>query len=359
MFMNPLSLFRRNRSDTLLCGVMTLLFNATCPISMGRCRRCFYRPVPVKFPGRWVPVPWAYHDSITLCQRSGDPDHCNILMERCEGAALSFECHSVAAAATRYSLSQLANVPPDRITLLGQGVDSDELPPLRDGDILHYTVSRATKRGAAHLLWPVVLGALCSFSSRGCVLSTLGFLVTLVDGWAAGRALSTPPEPSRCPPCPRVSSTGVTSAPSQTKPAHPRADRSQCSPPLGLSFSDLAARWWSVSRRCMCDALSRLACYLSAFGAPEWFREPDGWVLDLSSTCRLQALLPPLLVGQGPSVIAFHILSRDPTMLPGAPCRFGLVACPSRSLLLRMAVAFMAVPGPSLCGDTSGAVGTG
>ncbi|CAE7211553.1 CEP2 [Symbiodinium necroappetens] len=94
----------------------------------------------VKFPGRWVPVPWAYSDSVTLCQRADAPDSCNILLERCEGTSLSFECRTVATAATRYSLAQIAQVDPGQVSLLGQGVDLEDFPPLRDGDIVHYTV---------------------------------------------------------------------------------------------------------------------------------------------------------------------------------------------------------------------------
>ena len=245
----------------------------------------------VKFPGRWVPVPWAYHNSITLCQRSGDPDHCNILLERCEGTALSFECHSVAAAATRYSLSQLANVPPDRITLLGQGVDSDDFPPLRDGDILHYTVSGATQCGGDRLPWRVMLVALCSFSSRGCILSALGILGSLADGWTAPGTFRDLPPLHGHPSCPFVSSLGVTSSSCPALRMPSRADSSHCSLQLWQPFPDTAEPWWNVSRRTMSDTLLCLACYLSAYGAPEWRKESDGWVIDLSSACRLQALL--------------------------------------------------------------------
>ena len=242
-----------------------------------------------KFPGRWVPVPWAYHDSITLCQRSEDPDHCNILLERCEGTALSFECHTVATAATRYSLSQLAHVPPEEII---SAVDSEDLPPLRDGDILHYTVSRTAHRGVGRLPWHLMLGTFCSFSSWGCIFSALSIFSSLSGSWPADSTINgTLPFRTR-PSATSGSHSGDN--PLVRWKQHVRSVEAGPRWPCQsgrASLLDGPVLWWGTPRRPMSTTLSRLACYLPAYGAPEWRREHDGWVLDLSPVCRLQALL--------------------------------------------------------------------
>ncbi|CAE7875810.1 set10 [Symbiodinium microadriaticum] len=149
----------------------------------------------VKFPGRWTPVPWAYSDSITLCQRSDDPEHCTILLERCAGLELSFVCTTVSTLATRYSLARIAQVPPEQVSLLGHSADLEEWPPLRDGDIVHYTVDVPASRGLRVSPRAVLFGAVCWLSRWGCLFTSFGLLgVPLAPGHGPLRPVSGVPE---------------------------------------------------------------------------------------------------------------------------------------------------------------------
>ena len=259
-----------------------------------------------KFPGRWVPVPWAYIDSITLCQRSTQPEYCNIILERCAGASLTCECRTVATAATRYSLAQIAQVPQEHISLLGQGVDIDDIPPLRDGDIVHYVAPADASRGNSHALHSVIVGLLCGSSRWGCFLSALGwaghlswraylpplrFGTLFAAAWRPTRDAVTPSSPCGAralnrPSAARCEDTGQLPALPPRRRRVLQEDR-RASLPL---FSDTAL-FHARGPRVQTVILARLQHYLPALGAPTWTKEADGWSLDLLPVLQLQASL--------------------------------------------------------------------
>ena len=118
-----------------------------------------------KYPGRWAPVPWAHTEHVALCQSADSPEHCNIIFETCINLHLSGECLTVSTSSSKYSLSQLTGASADSLTLLGQGVDAVDFPPLRDGDVVFYEVESETggaSRGHARTVFALLV---CGFLS--------------------------------------------------------------------------------------------------------------------------------------------------------------------------------------------------
>ena len=113
-----------------------------------------------RFPGRWVPIPWApwpppstppRPDSVHLCLCADDDSQCNIILESCTPCGthdqLDGRCFTVHQASTRESLRRAFALPSADVRLLGVPNQEDPFPPLRDGDIIHYTISGARALG--------------------------------------------------------------------------------------------------------------------------------------------------------------------------------------------------------------------
>ena len=210
-----------------------------------------------KYPGQWVPVPWAYADEVHMCLRAADPLRCNVIFEsaRTDGTVchLAKQCIEVPSYATRESLSHMLQADASRLSVLSVdfGLDGDQ--PLRDGDIVHLTdvvlpTDAATGRSgmSGALVWVacLVLGAerYGGVGAGLCALAWWGPLPSPGVWIASGSSL--PREP---PPGPGRGLTGL----------------------------------WE-----------RLACYLAAWGAPSWQRSEDGVVsANLATTFRVQAQL--------------------------------------------------------------------
>ena len=207
-----------------------------------------------------------------LCQRADDPAYRNVLLERCEGSSLSFECVTVAASASRYSIAQVAQVSPQQVRLLGQDTDSEELPPLRDGDILHYDVTPVPSSSKRPRSAIILLGAVCWLSRAGCFLALLGsrdWSATATFQFWTSAHISQALSPAR----------------TDTAVSPPVLDAQCCRCPLAPMG---AANW---GRRVMRSTLAILNCYLPAIGAPTWEKADEGWHLDMTHVMRLQAAL--------------------------------------------------------------------
>ena len=204
----------------------------------------------VKFPGRWVPVFWAHTDKIAMCPCADSPDHCNVIFEQCDNMRLSGDCITVSSSSGRFSISQMTGIPPEKLTLLGQGTDTDEFPPLRNGDVIFHEVS-GTAAHASRLSSRLLLVTLgCWFSRWACPLLLVHVGGSHAPGWDSGDA--------------------VTGQSAESVPQ---------SAPL------------QACRRMLLAVLAQLSHYLSARGAPTWERDHQGWTLDMSSVLQLQASL--------------------------------------------------------------------
>ncbi|CAE7243796.1 pol [Symbiodinium sp. KB8] len=221
----------------------------------------------VKYPGRWVPVPWAHTDRVALCQCAEASEHCNIILETCRDWNLQGECITVSTSASRYSLSQLTGFPPESLSLLGQGVDSPEFPPLRDGDTIFSEVEPVTgqaKRSVPGLALAVLL---CGASYRGRPLALIGLWWFLPDTWVL-------PESDF-------------SIALRSRPIRGQARTRTAAPALEVATvgSIKNMLYWT---------LEQLACYLPAEGSPVWTRQNEEWVCHLDEVCQLQARLHSL-----------------------------------------------------------------
>ncbi|CAE7199873.1 ABHD8 [Symbiodinium necroappetens] len=136
-----------------------------------------------KYPGRWAPVPWAHTEHVALCQSADSPDHCNIIFETCENLHLSGECLTVSTSSSKYSLSQLTGVNADSLTLLGQGVDTADFPPLRDGDVIFHDAEGETGRTCRNSARPVLAVLVCGLSKWACPVALVGSWWPLVELW--------------------------------------------------------------------------------------------------------------------------------------------------------------------------------
>ena len=223
----------------------------------------------VKYPGRWVPVPWAHTDKVALCQAADSPGHCNIIFETCQDLRLRGECITVSSSSSRYSLSQLLGVSPTSLSLLGQGVDSNELPPLRDGDTVFHGDEEEPNTAYRQYPWVIVTLTVCRFSWRACSLALAGVWSLSLDFPDSGQVRSYG-RPS--------DSFSATDGDLRTV----NVFRSAVTLPAGRTRGMLAC------------CLAQLSCYLAALGAPAWVRQGDIWQCDLTSVCDLQARLHSL-----------------------------------------------------------------
>ena len=99
-------------------------------------RQTFQGEFENRYPGTWVPVPWAYDDRPHLCQRPPNPDSLHVIYEHVEGRILQGECIPVSRWSTLQSIAGQLQVDLQQLRLLG--ADSNALGrPLRDGDIIH------------------------------------------------------------------------------------------------------------------------------------------------------------------------------------------------------------------------------
>ncbi|CAE7566637.1 unnamed protein product [Symbiodinium necroappetens] len=90
-----------------------------------------------RYPGYWVPVPWAYDDRPHICQRPSSPDTLHVIYEHVDGHILQGQCLPISTWSTLDSVAGQLGVAPNQLVLLG--VDSRPAHrPLRDGDILHH-----------------------------------------------------------------------------------------------------------------------------------------------------------------------------------------------------------------------------
>ena len=113
-----------------------------------------------KYPGAWVPVPWAYNAQVHLCSPAADPTLCNVLVESVQPVDGAFKlratCHTVHQASTCVSIAGALRLPTAHLRLIGVPEPADDFPALRDGDILHYSLPEDAHafRPAVHLsLW--------------------------------------------------------------------------------------------------------------------------------------------------------------------------------------------------------------
>ncbi|CAE6971384.1 unnamed protein product [Symbiodinium sp. CCMP2592] len=91
-----------------------------------------------RYPGCWVPVPWAYSHDVHLCLRSEDEIHCHIIVEELVGDKLQGTCWSVNARVTPRAFALSWGLRVGATCLLGVPDRATDWPPLRDGDILHF-----------------------------------------------------------------------------------------------------------------------------------------------------------------------------------------------------------------------------
>ena len=189
-------------------------------------------------------------------------------MESLQGHKLIGHCRSVHTCTSRYSLSRIAEVPPEDISLLGHCDDGDELPPLRDGDIVHFVrppddTSRAAVRPAP---WLLALAALRV--PRASLWLALSWTIYAPGSVDMMRGYGFMPAQSEHPPTLSVSSGSM--------------------PPLHLALPT-----FPVTARDLPNAsLLHLKPYLAARGAPPvWRTCAQGWELDMQPMLECQARL--------------------------------------------------------------------
>ena len=232
-----------------------------------------------RYPGAWVPVPWAFDNEVHLCLQAPDPLHCNVIVETTHvgerGPTLRGRCLTVNTRATEETLGHLLQVEPWRLQVLGVGAEAS-WPILRDGDVIytHPNVPTASNRSPRSQprfglsLLAIVAGM--RLHGRWSLAVAAGFLYG--SSWWShdGLHLSTVVQTLRA-------------------PLHSDLewDCHQC----GLRALDGSAPSCRRYRGCHPSILA-LQCYLAAWGAPNWAKHEDhGWSIDLTSTCALQARL--------------------------------------------------------------------
>ena len=213
-----------------------------------------------RFPGRWVPVPWAYSDQVQMCRRAEDPLHSNVILETCsiqpDGCHLIGVCRTVNSRLSRESAAGMMHTTIDMISVLGIAEDAP-WPALRDGDIIHqqptsFVVDSSHTDSRRCSFFALLFGLLVS--SRGHI----GPAILVLLPWATG--LLAP-----------------------------------CATPVGF------AAWlpWQSPGPALLPAapgvlqgtgtISAEACYFAARGAPSWGQlGPNKWLFDLTAVCKLQ-----------------------------------------------------------------------
>ena len=138
-------------------------------------RQTFQGEFEQRYPGSWVPVPWAYDDRPHICLRSPDPDNLHIIHERVEDNVLRGDCLVVSRWSTLSSVAGQLDLDQRSLRLLG--VDGSTAGrSLRDGDITHSVdPAVAVPSSAATLPAP----GICLFllaGGHGAQTSSIGFL---------------------------------------------------------------------------------------------------------------------------------------------------------------------------------------
>ncbi|CAE7520734.1 hypothetical protein AK812_SmicGene23919 [Symbiodinium microadriaticum] len=172
-------------------GHRPMVITLPLPIQWSAAACTFVGRFATRFPGRWVPVPWApwppttsppRPDSVHLCLCASDDSQCNIILESCTPYGthdqLDGRCCTVHQASTRESLRRAFALPSDDIRLLGVPNQEDPFPPLRDGDIVHYTTSGAWKQSQSLSAW-LVLSLFAWHWSPMTILSSIWLLCPL------------------------------------------------------------------------------------------------------------------------------------------------------------------------------------
>ncbi|CAE6921306.1 unnamed protein product [Symbiodinium sp. KB8] len=215
-------------------------------------------------PVRWVALEQTFTLQVAMCQCAEASDHCNIIFETCQDGHLRGECITVSTSSSRYSLSQLTGASPDGLYLLGHGVDSVELPRLRDGDTIFHDTAPVTDRARHRAPGSVLLALLCWTSRRGCPFAFASLWWTMSSTWVFP---SRDDQASRGPP----------------------PDEVRCKAHRGSSVTDTvpAGSFWSM----LYWSLAQLGAYLPAYGSPVWERQDQEWVSNLDDVCALQARL--------------------------------------------------------------------
>ena len=123
-------------------------FDATCPLTVvlwrparrptrttmppgarwSAARSTFLGEFELRYPGRWVPVPWAYDDDPHLCQRSGNPDTINIIYERVEANKLQGDCLAVNDWSTVASVARFLDLSAEHLHLLDMTILTYQAP---------------------------------------------------------------------------------------------------------------------------------------------------------------------------------------------------------------------------------------
>ncbi|CAE7362809.1 PTAC2 [Symbiodinium sp. CCMP2592] len=111
-----------------------------------------------RYPGRWIPVAWAYDDRPHLCAQSSDTDLRNIIIETLQDEQLRGTCHTVHALANAATCGMLVDRVDCPCFLLGLSSEKS-WPELRNGDIVHFppTRSNGACAGIGYLVGLLVL----------------------------------------------------------------------------------------------------------------------------------------------------------------------------------------------------------
>ncbi|CAE7884579.1 RNA-directed DNA polymerase from mobile element jockey [Symbiodinium microadriaticum] len=149
------------------------------------------------------------------------------------------------------------------------GVDSNELPPLRDGDTVFHGDEEEPNPAYRQYPWVIVTLTVCRFSWRACSLALAGVWSLSLDFPDSGpvRSYGRPSD-----------SFSATDSDLRTV----KVFRSAVTLPAGRARGMLSC------------CLAQLSCYLAALGVPVWVRQGDVWQCDLTSVCDLQARLHSL-----------------------------------------------------------------
>ena len=216
-----------------------------------------------RFPGRWVPVPWAYSDAVQMRRCAEDHLHSNVIFETCsvqpDGCHLTGVCRTVNSRLSRESAAQMVQTTVDRVSVLGIAEDAP-WPVLRDGDIIHQQpvsfVSSTAEPGRSTMPLPstaVILFSILFGTGRHVGVHTLVFAL-----YALRFDLR------------------------QFFPASQWNDLLRQSLPIPWPAPGIP-----LSRGT--GSASAEACYLAARGAPSWVEYgPGKWFLDLQATCAFQ-----------------------------------------------------------------------
>ena len=287
----------------------------------------------VKFPGRWVPVPWAHTDKVALCPCADSHGHCNIIYETCHDMHLRGECITVSSSSSRYSLSQLVGSSPARLSLLGQGVESSELPPLRDGDTIFNFAEDEHNTALRRRPYRLLALTLCWLSWRICPFVVAGMWFTPFGPYTMPDLVLSPD-----------TFNGTLPTTDAGTPWLPRLS--------SFLFPALQPR----NMLCCCLAqLSKNTSWHSVLLSGSVTATCGNVISPPFATCKLDCTVSG---GPGLCVTACRLHSRAHTMPRGALCRNGRAVSPAPFSSLLMAVASTAVPGPLRSGLSLGPHGT-